>query len=193
VLTPVASKTDLYPKDVDANKEIEDALKQATADNKRVLLVFGANWCYDCHVLDRALHEGAAAEIVRQSFLVVHVDIGEGEKNTGLVKTYKIPLDKGVPAVAVLRSDGHLLYSSGEGEFESARRMLKKDLVAFLNRWKVTAPQDSSQTKFLPLGARAPAPAPRAHHESQIIEGPSHFVLNAGEGARAPSSNLLSA
>ena len=136
VLDPVAVKKDLYPADADANKEIGDALKLAAADNKRVLLVFGGNWCYDCHVLDRALHDGKAGKIVSERFLLVHVDIGEGEKNPDLVKQYKINLDKGVPVVAILGSNGKLLYSSGDGEFEAARKMMKKDLVAFLLRWR---------------------------------------------------------
>ena len=82
-----------------------------------------------------ALSEGEAGKIITEKFLLIHVDIGEGEKNAELVKDYKIPLDKGVPAVAILETDGKLLYSSGEGEFEAARRMLKKDLLAFLKRW----------------------------------------------------------
>jgi thiol:disulfide interchange protein len=136
VLEPVTAKKDLYPADADAKKEIDEALKQATVDKKRVMLVFGGNWCYDCHVLDGALHEGAAGKIVQEGFLLVHVDIGEGDKNLDLLKQYKIPLEKGVPAVAILDSDCKLLYSSGEGEFEAARRMMKKDLVAFLLGWK---------------------------------------------------------
>ena len=135
-LESVSAKTDLYPANADAKVEIQTALQRAVAEKKRVLLIFGANWCYDCHVLDRALHEGEAGKVVNQSFLVVHVDIGDGEKNPDLVKTYNIPLNKGVPAVAVLDSNGKLLFSSGDGEFEAARRMMKKDLVAFLNRWK---------------------------------------------------------
>src|SRR5882724_3753476 len=91
VLDPVATKKDLYPADADAKKEIEQALKQAAIEKKRVLLVFGGNWCYDCHVLDRALHEGAAGNVVKESFLVVHVDIGEGDKNLDLLKKYKVP------------------------------------------------------------------------------------------------------
>ena len=133
---PLSVRADLYPADADAKSEITEVLKHAAAERKRVLLIFGANWCYDCHVLDQALHDGDAGKIVSQNFLLVHVDIGEGEKNPDLLKTYKIPLDKGVPAVAVLESNGRLLYSSGDGEFEAARRMLKKDLVAFLNKWK---------------------------------------------------------
>jgi hypothetical protein len=136
VLDTVSARTDLYPANADAKKKIDDALKQAAGEKKRVMLVFGANWCYDCHVLDRALHEGAAGKVVQESFLVVHVDIGEGDKNLDLAKKYKIPIEKGVPAVAVVGSDGTLLYSSGAGEFEAARRMMKKDLVAFLTQWK---------------------------------------------------------
>jgi thioredoxin-related protein len=138
VLDPITVKTDLYPADADAKKEIAESLKLAATDHKRVLLVFGGNWCYDCHVLDRGLHDGAAGKIVSQSFLLVHVDIGEADKNLDLAKQYKIPLEKGVPAVAILGSDGKLLYSSGDGEFEAARRMMKKDLVAFLNHWRET-------------------------------------------------------
>ena len=104
-----------------------------------MLLVFGGNWCYDCHVLEHALHEGTAGEIMQESFLLVDVDIGEGDKNLDLLKKYRIPLEKGVPAVAIVDSHGELVYSSGDGEFESARKMMKADLLAFLRRWKETA------------------------------------------------------
>jgi thioredoxin 1 len=135
LLAPTDGKKDLYPDKADAKKEIDDALKTA-AGHKRVLLVFGGNWCYDCHVLDQALHEGTAGKIMNDGFVLVHVDIGEANKNLDLTKKYKIPLEKGVPAVAVLGSDGALLYSSGDGEFEAARTMMRKDLVAFLKRWQ---------------------------------------------------------
>ena len=137
-LDPIVNKKNLYREDADAKKEIDEALTTAAADKKRVMLIFGGNWCYDCHVLDQALHEGEAGRIVKQNFLPVHVDIGEGNRNVDLMVKYKIPLEKGVPAVAILGGDEKLLYSSGEGEFEAARSMLKKDLVAFLNRWSAT-------------------------------------------------------
>ena len=136
LLSPVSAKADLYPANADAKKEIGEAVSRAAVEHKRVLLIFGANWCYDCHVLDHALRDGDAGKVVSESFLLVHVDISEGEKNSELVKTYKIPLDKGVPAVAILDANGKLLYSSGDGEFEAARNMLKKDLVTFLRRWQ---------------------------------------------------------
>src|SRR2546421_9139915 len=65
-LQPPTTKKDLYPANVDANEEIDEALKHAVRDHKRVLLVFGGNWCYDCHVLDPALHQGTAGEVVEE-------------------------------------------------------------------------------------------------------------------------------
>jgi thiol:disulfide interchange protein len=138
VLEPITVKTDLYPADADAKKEIDGALKTAATENKRVMLIFGGNWCYDCHVLDQALHEGEAGKIVKDGFLLVHVDIGEGNKNLDLVSKYETTIDFGVPTVVILNGAGRVIYSSTKGEFEAARKMIKKDLVAFLNEWKST-------------------------------------------------------
>ena len=139
VLTPVIVKTDLYPANADAKKEIAGALIFAANENKRVMLIFGGNWCYDCHVLDQALHEGEAGKIFKDHFLLVHVDIGEGNQNVDLVKKYETTLDYGIPAVVLLNGAGRVIYSSTRGEFEPARRMMKRDLVAFLNEWKSAA------------------------------------------------------
>ena len=73
---------------------------------------------------------------MKERFLLVHVNIGEGDQNLDLIKKYKINLDKGVPVVVILNRDGGLLYGSNAGEFESARTMMKKDLLAFLMHWK---------------------------------------------------------
>ncbi len=133
---PTNLNPNLYPKNIDARAEIKEAVASAAAEHKRVLLVFGGNWCYDCHVLDFALHHSDAAPIVDHSFLIVHVDIGEGKLNPDLVDLYKIPLKRGVPAVAVLDSNGKLLYSDQNGEFEKARSMDPDVLISFLNKWK---------------------------------------------------------
>jgi thioredoxin 1 len=133
------TKKDIYPAGVDAHAEINEALEKSAKEGKRVLLVFGANWCYDCHVLDLAFHRPDIAPLLNSNFEVVHVDIGEGEKNQDLMKQYEIPKDKGIPALAVLASDGKLLYSQRNGEFEKARALGPEDLLQFLNKWKPQA------------------------------------------------------
>jgi thioredoxin 1 len=131
---PAHLNPNLYPADADAKQEITEAIAAADKENKRVLLVFGGNWCLDCHVLDNAFHSPHIAPVLDQNFMVVHVDIGRGNKNLDLVKKYNIPLEKGVPSVAVLSRHGMRLYSSAE--FEKARAMTEEDVLAFLNLWK---------------------------------------------------------
>lgn len=127
----------LYNKDADARVEITEAVARAARDHQRVILVFGGNWCYDCHVLDQAFHQADVAPLLEKNFQVVHVDIGDdGKKNNDLAAQYKVPLKKGVPALAILASDGKLLYSQQNGEWESTRSMDPDDIVAFLNHWK---------------------------------------------------------
>ena len=126
----------IYPENVDAKAEIAEALASAAKTHRRVILVFGGNWCYDCHALDAAFRSAEIAPIVNKNFVVVHVNIGEYDKNLDLAEKYDVPLKKGVPASAVLGSDGKLLYSQKQGEFESAKRISKEDVVAFLEKWK---------------------------------------------------------
>lgn len=133
---------DLYPAAADAKKEIIEAVRAAAVTHKRVLVVFGANWCYDCHVLEAAFHSPEISPAVEKSFEVVHVDIGQADKNLDIAKLYDVPLDRGVPAIAVLANDGKLLFSQKRGEFEAARSMAPEDILDFLNKWKPSSNQN---------------------------------------------------
>src|SRR5690349_316607 len=136
VLAAPTERRVIYAENANAKKEIAEALEAAKKTHRRVLLIFGGNWCYDCHVLDAAFHSKEIAPTLNRNYVVVHVDIGEYDKNLDLAEKYGVPLKKGVPAAAVLGSDGKLLYSQKQGEFESAKRISKEDVVAFLEKWK---------------------------------------------------------
>jgi thiol-disulfide isomerase/thioredoxin len=128
-----------YDDAADAKAEIAKAVSRAQRDHRRLLLVFGGNWCGDCLALDRSFHEAPAAGIIEAGFIVVHVSIGRFDLNKDVAGKYQIPLEKGVPAVAVLDSDGTLLYSQRNGEFEPAGRMEPQVFIDFLNKWKPRA------------------------------------------------------
>ena len=127
----------LYEKDADAKADIHEAEAKAKKEHQRILLVFGANWCYDCHVLDQAFHQADVAPLLQKGFQVVHVDVGDdGKKNNDVAADYQVPLNKGIPALAVVDADGKLLYSQKNGEWESARSLDPDDIVKFLDKWK---------------------------------------------------------
>ncbi len=136
---PLNKDKNIYPSDADAHAEIKEAEEKAAKEHKRVLLVFGANWCYDCHVLDLAFQRPDLAPVVAR-YEIVHVDIGpDGNKNVDLAKQFDVPLNKGVPALAVVESTGKLVVSQKNGEFENARAMTPEVLLGFLNKWRVEA------------------------------------------------------
>ena len=133
---PLEVSKEIYPANEDARAEIKHALAEAAAGHKRVIVVFGANWCFDCHVLDMAFHRPDLAAVLERGYKVVHVDVGKGDRNQDLMQQYQVPMKRGIPALAVLDSDGKLLVSQKNGEFENARRLGPEDLLAFLNKWK---------------------------------------------------------
>ena len=133
---PTSTSKVIYAPGLDAHAEIKQALALASKEHKRVLVVFGANWCYDCHVLDLAFHRPDVETVLHQNYEVVHVDVGEGNKNQDLMEQYQVPMKKGIPAIAVLDGAGKLLYSQRGGEFEKARALAPEDVLAFLNQWK---------------------------------------------------------
>lgn len=137
---PADMKKDLYPADADAHAEIREAEQRAAKQHKRLLLVVGANWCFDCHVLDLAFHSAELAPIVTANYEVIHIDIGlDSTKNADVLKQFDVSLDKGVPVVLIAESDGKVLFNQKNGEFEDARGLSPEYLVDFLNKWKPRA------------------------------------------------------
>lgn len=123
-----------YDETADAHAVIEQARAQAAATGQRVLIVFGANWCGDCRVLDMAMKQGRLKALIDAKYVVVKVDVGRFDKNVGLAQRYGVPLKKGIPTVAVLAADGSRSFVTTGGELASARSMGEDELVRFFER-----------------------------------------------------------
>jgi thioredoxin 1 len=127
---------DIYPDPSHAKADIATALKTAAAAHKRVILDFGGNWCGDCIVLDMYFHNEQNLPLLEKNYILVHVNVGKFDANEDIAAKYNIPLQKGVPALAVLDAHGKLLYSQTSGEFESMRRMDPSSVTTFLTHWE---------------------------------------------------------
>ena len=126
----------IYPAIADGEHDVQMALAQARKEHKRVLIIFGGDWCGDCQVLDINLHDPANAELVTKHYLVVHVNIGRMDQNVELAHRYGVPLQRGVPAISVVSGTGKVVYAQAEGDFASMRSMDPRSVTAFLNQWK---------------------------------------------------------
>jgi protein disulfide-isomerase len=128
-----------YDEGADAKAEISKALAEARQAKVPVLVVFGANWCGDCKMLDMAFKSGSSAPLINKSFKVVKVNVGRFDQNVDVAERYGVPLKMGIPAVAVLASDGSVTYSTRAGELADARKMGETGIYDFFVKVAATA------------------------------------------------------
>ncbi len=128
----------LYPDVSRARADIDAALEEAGKTHRRVLVDFGGDWCGDCKVLDINLRRPENAALLKERYVLVHVNVGARgiDSNFDVAERYGIPLKKGVPALAVLESDGKVVFAQKGGEFESMRSMDPQSVNDFLKKWQ---------------------------------------------------------
>jgi len=136
----VSAATDqVYDERADAKKDIRTAIVQASRAGqpaKNIILVFGANWCKDCRALAEQMLKDELAALVVKNFVVVKIDVGRMDKNLDVAAKYGVPVENGIPALAVLDSKGNLLYAQDQGQFADARHMSYESIKAFFEQWK---------------------------------------------------------
>jgi len=123
-----------YDEATDVYADIGQGQARAAAGGRRVLVVFGANWCGDCRVLDMAMKQGRLKALIEAKFEVVKVDVGRFDRNVDLAQRYGVPLKKGIPTLAVLAADGSPSFVTTGGELANARSMGEDELVRFFER-----------------------------------------------------------
>lgn len=132
--TAVLSAPLPYDESADAKVAVKNALVAAKTNHKPVLIVFGANWCIDCHALDHALKNDKTAALLAGSFNLVKVDVGKFDHNLDVVAAYGNPIKKGIPAAVVVSVDNKVLYATKAGELADARRMSETGIYEFFRR-----------------------------------------------------------
>lgn len=124
----------IYDESADGQKQLDQAMLQAKAENKNILLQFGANWCGWCHKLhtlfdtDKTIHSK-----LQKDYVLVLVDVNKGH-NSAFAAKYKA--DKlGLPCIVILDSQGQHLITKNTGELEEGDHHSPAKVLAFLNQW----------------------------------------------------------
>jgi thioredoxin 1 len=121
-----------YDESADPHRDLQTALANARKSGKRVLVVFGANWCLDCRLLDREFHAGGrTASLVHSRYEVVKVDVGHFDKNLDFAKLYGEPIKKGIPSVVIVTPTNQVVYQTEAGELADARAMGADGIYGF--------------------------------------------------------------
>lgn len=136
----IAALPKVYDEKADGKAQVEEALAQAKASNKRVLLQFGANWCGPCHSLhDIFTQNSEIAGILQQGYVVTSIDLNQ-RHNEKLDKQYRGPGQGGIPYLVVLEANGKRLATPLSESFETSKAghaaFDPKKIALFLSQWK---------------------------------------------------------
>jgi len=80
------------------------------------------------------LKTGKNAELIKQQFQVVKIDVGNFDHNLDITKRYDDPIKKGIPAAVIVSPDDKILYSTKAGELSNARRMNDDGVYGFFKQ-----------------------------------------------------------
>ena len=142
---PVAmggERKDLYDESADGRRQIASALEKANNEGKRVLIVWGANWCGWCHHLEEQCNTDPKIKtLLKNHYISIHLDLGHRDKHMDLAREYGLDFDNlYIPHMSVLdrkgksageQLPGDLSVPSGDRKIYSQPR-----IAAFLERHK---------------------------------------------------------
>ncbi|MGE4615252.1 MAG: thioredoxin family protein [Planctomycetota bacterium] len=136
----------VYDVNADAAADIAAAVARAGKDHKRVMVVFGGNWCGWCVKLDQFFKKDrTVARTVRYEYELVKVDIGHFDKNMSITEKYGAKLKKqGVPYITVLDGSGKVVANQNTGDLEEGDHHDSAKVEKFLQEQKAP-PKDAEE------------------------------------------------
>lgn len=131
----------VYFADRDANADVDEALAQATANGKTVLVIMGANWCHDSTGLAGRLETPRFKDLIRDRYDIVHVDVGTPQigkgRNLDIARRFGFKSVKGTPLVMLVSADGKLLNGKKDAaSWRNAASRSEDDIYRYFSDFK---------------------------------------------------------
>jgi thioredoxin-related protein len=128
---------DSYTPRANPYRDLERAIERASAENKRILIVVGGDWCGWCEIFDRFLALDAEARAAFEtSFVVLKVNMSSRNQNVAFLSGF--PDSAGYPDFFILDSNGAYLGRQRSDLLEDGRDYDRARMVAFARRWAPT-------------------------------------------------------
>ncbi|MAB71355.1 MAG: hypothetical protein CMJ54_02485 [Planctomycetaceae bacterium] len=145
VAEPPPEKVTLYPQADDARERIDAALARAKADNTRVMIQWGDDWCGWCVKLHELCgKDRAISRKLLYDYEVVLVPVGQFDRNLDIATSYEADFkSNGVPFLTVLDADGTVITNQETGSLEVDGAHDPAKVMAFLTQHQA-APRDAA-------------------------------------------------
>ena len=128
----------------DASADLAAALAAAELTDRKVLAVFGANWCHDSRALAGWLESPRFQALTESAYKIVYIESGVPQtgkgRNLDLAAQYGVSDIKGTPTMLALGADGTLLNTPEDARsWRNAASRSEGEIEAWLTRWTGTS------------------------------------------------------
>jgi thioredoxin-related protein len=117
-----------------ADRDVADAMARARANGRRVLLVFGANWCHDSRALAGWFASPRFAAMLAPRYEIVWIDVGQKDHNLDLARRFGLDGIKGTPTVLMLDSAGKPLNLKDAPRWHDASKRSEDKIYRYFAR-----------------------------------------------------------
>ena len=112
-------------------EEVNKFLSQSIAENKKPIIIFGANWCPDCRIFSGTIDIPKINEFIETYFNILYIDVKRYEINMNLIEYFDIPAEEGIPRVLVFDFNKNVINKSSTTEWRTARDRSSQDIFNF--------------------------------------------------------------
>ena len=130
----------IYDPSANPEKEISNALIEASSSDKHVLLMIGGNWCPWCRMLHGFFEENQKVNaLLEKRYEMVKVNYSKENKNLTTLAKYDFPQRFGFPVLVVLDSQGKRIHTQSTVCLEEGKGYNEKRVLEFLKNWSSQA------------------------------------------------------
>lgn len=116
-------------------KDGQEAIINAEATQRRILIELGGNWCAWCKKMERFISENKIVKKkLYENFVVLKVNVSDENDNHEFLSAF--PQTLGYPHFFVSESDGSVLYSKDTAELLESGEYSEQRFLEFIQRWK---------------------------------------------------------
>jgi len=132
----------IYDTAADIEADIKNAVIQAQAEHKNVLLQIGGNWCIWCIRFHQFVAKNDTLnQFLYANFVPVLVNYDKKDSQSPIWKALGYPQRFGFPVFVVLDETGHLIHIQNSAYLEEADGYSTEKVFEFLKHWSPVAIQ----------------------------------------------------
>ena len=114
--------------------EVLDFIGQSKAGDQSII-IFGANWCPDCRILEGTLILPTVKSFIDDNFSVIHVDVGKYDINMNLLDLLDIPKQEGIPRVVIFGHMHNILNKDSTDKWRTARQNKAQEIFDYFQSY----------------------------------------------------------